>query len=151
MKERDYLKLAIQKAEDSSRKGLFPAGALVVKADRVVSSTVSAVFPDYKHSESKAVDEAFEKLGKSLKGCTLYCSLEPCLMCLTRAYWAGIRRVVYACRRNAVSQYYFEGINHIGSIIQSFNEKLELVYYQNLEKSSLSVVRTWEQGRVVGM
>ncbi|MDD3647144.1 MAG: deaminase [Candidatus Dojkabacteria bacterium] len=146
--DRKFLEKAISKAIESSEKGLFPAGALVVKNNKIISLSVSATYPDYKHSESKAVDKAFDKLGESLRGCTLYCSLEPCLMCVTRAYWAGIRRIVFACRRNVVSQLYFEGINFTYNIIQSFNERLEIICLKELETDSLCVVRNWEKERI---
>jgi len=53
------------------------------------------------HAEVTAIREAASKLkSHDLKDCILYCSCEPCPMCLGAIYWAGIRKVVYACDRN---------------------------------------------------
>lgn len=144
-KDKRYLKLTIENSKKSAEKALFPAGAVVVQNNKVVSSDISAVFPDFRHSESKVIDEAFEKIKKPLSDCTLYCSMEPCLMCLGRAYWAGIKRIVFACSKQAVSQYYFENCLKGQEIVENFHKCVEFVHYKDLEVEAWRVVKDWEQ------
>ena len=72
-------------------------GAVVVKNDQVVGEGVSAVLtvPDpTAHGEVQALRDAARRLGTSrLTGCHLYTTFQPCPMCETAAYWAGIERV----------------------------------------------------------
>jgi guanine deaminase len=53
------------------------------------------------HAEVLAIRQAASALNThNLDKCTLYTSCEPCPMCLGAIYWAGIKKVVYACDRN---------------------------------------------------
>ncbi|MBU1104728.1 deaminase [Candidatus Parcubacteria bacterium] len=77
--DKEYLKLAIENSKKSTDAGNFPAGALVVKNEKILSSTVSSPYPGLFHADSKAITEAFSKNGY-LEGSTLYVGLESCLM-----------------------------------------------------------------------
>jgi tRNA(Arg) A34 adenosine deaminase TadA len=74
-------------------------GAVVVKDGRVVGEGVSAVLttPDpTAHGEMQAIRDAARRLGsEKLAGCELYTTFQPCPMCETAAYWAGIERIFY--------------------------------------------------------
>ena len=103
MAERDieFLKMALENSKRSMAEGNFPAGAVVVKDNEVLSSEVSSPYPGLFHADSKAVQSAFEKHGV-LTGATLYIGLESCLMCTGVAYWGGIRRVVFAIPKSKI-------------------------------------------------
>ena len=139
-----YLKLAIERSKESAKKGLFPGGAVVACGNKLISSEMSAVFPDYKHAEVKATNSAFEKLKGQLNDCTLYCSTEPCLMCLGTAYWAGIRRIVYACGKRAVMDYYFESTTDNLDVVSKLNKEIEFKHCKELEVEAWRVVKKWE-------
>ncbi|MDH3287661.1 MAG: nucleoside deaminase [Betaproteobacteria bacterium] len=74
-------------------------GAVVVKNGQVVGEGVSAVLttPDpTAHGEMQAIRDAARRLGSAkLAGCELYTTFQPCQMCETAAYWAGIERIFY--------------------------------------------------------
>ncbi|MCK4592164.1 nucleoside deaminase [Candidatus Parcubacteria bacterium] len=140
-----YLKSAIKKSEESFLKGFFPVGAIIVKNGKIISSEISTVYPDYKHAELKAIDKAFSKLKNSLESCVLYSSLEPCLMCLTVAYWAGIRKIIFACDKQSVSLEYFESNKRNQEIIKTFQEEINFIQIKSLRDSSLEVIRKWEK------
>jgi tRNA(adenine34) deaminase len=146
MDDKEFLELAIKQSELSVRQGLFPSGALVVLKDKIIASETSDLYPGHQHAESKAVDNAFSKK-RTLKEATLYASMEPCLMCITRAYWVGIRRIVYAIRKNSVRQEYYERERDNEEIVGSFNESIEYLQISELEKEALRIVKTWENKR----
>jgi tRNA(adenine34) deaminase len=140
-----YLKLAIEKSKESSEKGFFPAGALVVKKGKILSAEISFSYPGYKHAELEAIGIAFDNLKKPLNNCVLYASMEPCLMCLSVSYWAGIRKIVFACNKKAVSSEYFESNEDNIKIINNFHEKIELVHIKELQNEALKVIGEWEK------
>lgn len=146
MLERDieFLKMAIENSKRSMAEGNFPAGAVVVKGDEVLSSAVSSPYPGLFHADSKAVQAAFEKHGV-LTGATLYIGLESCLMCTGVVYWSGIRRVVFAIPKSKVSGNYYETPRDLRSLFKEFNEPIEIIHIQELEDEALKIVREWEK------
>jgi len=105
MNDIEYLKLAVEQARKSVKKGGFPAGAIVVKNGKIISKGVSVGFQIHDptaHAETVAIRDACKKLKTAdLSGATLYGSLECCNMCFFVSYWAGISRIVYACRKTS--------------------------------------------------
>jgi tRNA(adenine34) deaminase len=143
MDDKKYLKLAIENSVRSMNEGNFPAGAVVVKDDKVLSSEVNSPYPGLFHADSKAVSKAFQDYGP-LKDATLYIGLESCLMCLGVTYWAGIRRIVYAVPKSLVSGSYYETPDDTYPLLEHFNEKIELVHIPELESEALKVIKQWE-------
>jgi guanine deaminase len=98
------LQRAIQIAEEAIIKGGGPFGAVIAKEGKILSEAGNRVVLNYDptaHAEVLAIREASSVLGShDLHDCTLYCSCEPCPMCLGAIYWAGIKKVVYASDRN---------------------------------------------------
>lgn len=94
---------AIRSAEMSSVYGDYPIGAVLSDGKTIhhgfnrVQTTPSPLA----HAECDAIRTLTEELRtKYLTGWTLYTTVEPCAMCLTAAYWAGIKRVVYGLSQN---------------------------------------------------
>ena len=146
-KELTYLKFAIEKSKESFEKGFFPAGAVIVEKGKTLSAEISSSYPGIKHVEFKAIEIAFDDLKKPLNDCVLYASMEPCLMCLSAAYWAGIRKIVFACSKKAVSSEYFESNEDNIKIINNFHKKIELIHIKELQDEALKVVAEWEKKR----
>lgn len=151
MEEIEYLKRSIELAEESVRKGGFPAGALVVKDGKVIAEGISIgniLHDPTSHAETASIREACKKLNTTnLEGATLYESLQSCVMCLSVAYWAGISKIVYACKKTPemVSKLYYEGTTENTKINRENNRQIELVHSPDLEKDSLTVVKKWER------
>lgn len=145
-KERDiqFLRLAIANSQKSMDEGNFPAGAVVVKDGKVLSSAVSSPYPGLFHADSKAVSRAFTE-HSPLAGAVLYIGLQSCLMCTGVAYWAGIRRIVYAVPKSRVSGNYYETPEDTQQVFNTFNEKIEFVHIAELEEEALAIVRKWEE------
>lgn len=149
--EKKYLQMAVRLAKRSMDEGGFPAGALVVKEGSIIAESISIGFKlqdPTSHAETASIREACRKLKTSdLKGAVLYESLECCLMCFSVAYWAGISKIVYACRKTSemVKRFYYEGSSDNAQINKENNRKIELLFIHDFEKESLDIVREWEK------
>jgi tRNA(adenine34) deaminase len=139
-----YLKMAISNSQKSFEEGNFPAGAIVVKEGRILSSTVSVPYPGLLHADSNAIFQAYTKDNK-LNNATLYIGLQSCLMCTGVAYWAGIRRIIYAVPKAKVSGSYYETPNDTSNLFSTFNEKIEFIHIPELETAALDIVKKWEE------
>ena len=94
----------MQQAIDLSIKNVAngggPFGAVIVKDNEVVATGVNRVTANNDptaHAEVSAIRAACQKENSfKLEGCTIYTSCEPCPMCLSAIYWAGISRICFA-------------------------------------------------------
>jgi len=102
MRELDekYMREALLLAEKAYALGESPVGAVVVGEDgRIIGSGYNTVEKDgsvLKHAEVTAIEQAAAFLkDRRLDGCTLYSTLEPCLMCAGVIMLSRIKRIVY--------------------------------------------------------
>ncbi|MBW1883737.1 MAG: nucleoside deaminase [Deltaproteobacteria bacterium] len=105
MEHRDLIARAIAlSAEGVDRVDGGPFGALVARGGEVVAegwNRVPSSHDPTAHAEIVAIRAAAQSLVSfSLEGCVLYCSCEPCPMCLAASYWARIDHVYYANTRS---------------------------------------------------
>lgn len=98
MDDRYYMRMALREAEQALREGEIPIGAVVTCNDMVIgrghnlTETLNDVTA---HAEMQAITAAAETMGgKYLTDCTLYVTVEPCLMCAGAIGWAQIKRIV---------------------------------------------------------
>jgi tRNA(adenine34) deaminase len=94
-----WMTLALREAEAAALRGEVPVGALIVADGAVVASTGNlkelAMNP-LGHAEIRVIEEAARRLGRwRLTGCTLYVTLEPCVMCAGAIVHSRLDRVVY--------------------------------------------------------
>jgi len=150
MDDQKYLELAIAQAKKSVEMGGFPAGAIIVKDGEVIAEGVSVGALNHDptaHAEAAAIRAACQRLETSdLNGAVLYESIECCNMCFSVAYWAGISKIVFACRKTPemVKKFYYEGSTNNELLNKGNNRKIELVFIPELEERSLAVVKGWE-------
>jgi tRNA(adenine34) deaminase len=94
-----FMRLALQEAEKAFQAGEIPVGAVVVCKGRVVGrgyNLTEQLNDVTAHAEMQAFTAASETLGgKYLKDCTLYVTVEPCVMCAGASYWTQISKLVY--------------------------------------------------------
>jgi tRNA(adenine34) deaminase len=97
-----YMQLALAEARKALSKGEVPIGAVVVCRDRVIArahNLTETLGDPTAHAEMQAVTMAANELGgKYLTDCTLYVTVEPCVMCAGALGWAQLPRLVYGCR-----------------------------------------------------
>jgi len=95
---------AVKLAEDGIAKGGGPFGAVIAMDGIILAESVNRVVVNSDptaHAEVLAIREAAAVMkSHDLKNCVLYCSCEPCPMCLGAIYWAGIQKVIYASDRH---------------------------------------------------
>ena len=93
------MRKALQEAELAYEEGEIPIGAVIVCRDRVISRAhnLTETLNDVTaHAEMQAITAAANQLGgKYLKDCTLYVTVEPCVMCAGALGWSQMSRVVY--------------------------------------------------------
>ena len=94
-----YMRLALQEAEEALRCDEIPVGCVIVSEGRILGRghNLTETLQDVTaHAEMQAITAATGMLGgKYLQGCTLYVTVEPCVMCAGAIGWAQISRVVY--------------------------------------------------------
>ena len=94
-----YMRMAIEEAERALAKREVPIGAIVVAGDMVIGrghNLVETLADATAHAEMQAITAAASTLGgKYLQQCTLYVTVEPCVMCAGAIAWSQVGRVVY--------------------------------------------------------
>lgn len=94
-----YMRMALHEAELALQQGEVPIGCVVVANGQIIGRghNLTQTLRDVTaHAEMQALTAAAETLnGKYLQGCTLYVTVEPCIMCAGAIGWAQVSRVVY--------------------------------------------------------
>ena len=94
-----FMKLALHEAEKAFAAQEIPIGAIVVANGRIVGrgyNLTEQLNDVTAHAEMQAFTAASQTLGgKYLRDCTLYVTIEPCVMCAGASYWTQIGRIVY--------------------------------------------------------
>ena len=147
--DRKFLLKAIEKAEESVKQGGFPAGAIVVKDNKIIGSGISIgnkLNDPTSHGELSSIRDACKNLETSnLTGATLYTSMEPCLMCFGAVIWSGIFRIVFACGKDKVSNEYYGGTYDILNINKKLINPIKIEQINGLEEISLAIIKKWEK------
>lgn len=98
-KDERYMRMALQEAKVAFEAGEIPVGAVVVCKDRVVArahNLTERLGDVTAHAEMQAITAAAATLGgKYLTDCTLYVTLEPCVMCAGAIGWSQLPRLVF--------------------------------------------------------
>ena len=99
MNDEDYMRMALEQARKAAELGEVPIGAVVVRDGQVVSAACNSREMEHDpagHAEFTALQQAAQRLGAwRLTGCTVYVTLEPCIMCAGLMHQARIDRCVF--------------------------------------------------------
>lgn len=94
-----YMSIALEEARKAAKKGEVPIGAVVVKDEKIIARAHNLRETDQSptaHAEHLAMERAAEALGTwRLEGCTLYVTLEPCVMCAGTIVMSRVDTVVF--------------------------------------------------------
>lgn len=98
--DKKFMSIALNQAKIAFKKNEFPVGALVVSQDGIIISKgynkVENKRSQSKHAEIIAIEKACKKIENwRLNNCTIYVTLEPCLMCMGLICLARIERLVF--------------------------------------------------------
>jgi len=99
MTDEYYMKMALAEADDALYEEEIPIGAVVVANDRVIArghNHTQLLNDVTAHAEMEAITAASNSLGaKYLNDCTLYVTVEPCIMCAGAIFWSQLGTLVY--------------------------------------------------------
>lgn len=99
MTDEQYMKQALQEAQRALSEDEVPIGAVIVCRGQIIArghNLTERLHDVTAHAEMQAITAATERLGgKYLTDCTLYVTVEPCIMCAGALGWSQIPRVVY--------------------------------------------------------
>ena len=138
-----YMKQAYKEACKALLIDEVPVGAIIVKDDKIIAKAYNQKEKDQlvtSHAEILAIEKASKKLKTwHLDDCTMYVSLEPCMMCLGAMYQSRIKKIVYGaksyqdgaiesaidfCQIKGLNHYpetiYFDGLNDCSKIISDY-------------------------------
>lgn len=94
-----FMKLALKEAEQALAQDEVPIGAIITYNGRIIGkghNLTERLHDVTAHAEMQAFTAAAHYIGgKYLQGCTLYVTVEPCVMCAGAAYWTQISRIVF--------------------------------------------------------
>lgn len=97
-----FMKMAFQEARMALEKDEVPIGCVIVSNDRIIakSHNLTETLNDVTaHAEMQAITSGANYLGgKYLQNCTIYVTLEPCVMCAGALSWSQISKVVIGAR-----------------------------------------------------
>ncbi len=138
----DYLKQAVDLSRKSFEAGEFPAGAvLVTKSGAVYESDPS--LPHY-HGECMVIDKAIKAEGYPLTDAVIYSSMESCLMCSAKMYWAGITKVVFVIPKAKTNTLYaYEDSTPMHEHLKNFNTPLQSTQDETLLEEALVLYEAW--------
>lgn len=97
--DESFMQEALKEAQAAFVAGEVPVGAIIVCQDRIIARAhnfTERLNDTTAHAEMQAFTSASHYLGgKYLNECTLYVTLEPCVMCAGAAFWAQLGRIVF--------------------------------------------------------
>ena len=133
-----FMREALKEARRAYESGEVPVGAVIVSQERIIArahNQVETLHDPTAHAEILAITAATHFIGsKYLTDCTLYVSLEPCLMCASALFWARLKRVVYAAPDEKI------GFMRFGKKVLHPKTQLE---YGLMEAESISLMQSF--------
>lgn len=97
-----FMKQALAEARKAQKEGEIPVGAIITCKNIIIARThnlTETLCDITAHAEMQAITAAANRLGgKYLIDCTLYVTIEPCIMCAGALGWAQISRIVYGAK-----------------------------------------------------
>ena len=138
-----WMSLALEQARKAEEEGEVPVGAILVKDGLLIArahNLTEKLTDVTAHAEMQAITAAASFLGgKYLKGCTLYVTLEPCVMCGGALYWSQIDKIVFAAadeKRGAgkVGELYHPKTKVVSGVLEDECSLLMQEFFRNKRK-----------------
>ena len=141
-----FMQMAIDLSVENVANGGGPFGAVIVRESEVIATGVNRVTDENDptaHAEVKAIREACAKLHCfKLDGCTVYTSCEPCPMCLSALYWAGVERIIYGNTKDDAKAIAFDD-SFIYNQIALAHDKRSIPCINFMREEALAAFRAW--------
>ena len=130
MNNYEYMQIALEEAKLAALENEVPVGCIIVKHNEIIARTHNTRHKNksaINHAEIMAIDEACKKLSSwQLDGCTMYVTLEPCIMCAGAILQARIKTVVFASKEPKFGAC-GSVVNIFNSLEYKFNHEVELI------------------------
>jgi len=144
-----FMRRAVELSAENVRQGGQPFGAVLVKDDEIIAEGVNEVHLKYDvsgHAELLAIREAQEKLQTNdLSGHVMYASGEPCPMCLTAMFYAGIEKGYYGASMEDTAD---AGLGASVTLYEDFKkpreERTVKMYSMPLEEDQEDPMKLWK-------
>lgn len=138
----NYLQQAVNLSRKSLEAGEFPAGAvLVTKSGNVYESDPSVA---WYHGECMVIDKAIKAEGAPLTDAVMYASMESCMMCSAKMYWADVTKVHYVIpKAKTNTTYAYEDDLPMSEHTKQFHTKLESIQDKTLLNEALGLYEAW--------
>lgn len=145
--ENRFMQLAIDLSVENVANGGGPFGAVIVRNDEVVATGVNRVTANNDptaHAEVSAIRAACEKLHTfQLTDCICYTSCEPCPMCLSALYWAGVKAIYYGNTKQDADGIGFGDDFIYKEIAKPYSER-SIPIHPLMRAEALRAFRAWE-------
>tara|TARA_B100000809_G_scaffold9699_1_gene9189 strand:+ start:1191 stop:1670 length:480 start_codon:yes stop_codon:yes gene_type:complete len=147
--QKKFMRKAIRLSMENVQSGNGgPFGTVIVKNGKIIATGVNEVTKSNDptaHAEMIAIRNACEKLNSfQLDGCDIYCSCEPCPMCLGAIYWARPKSIYFANSKKDAAEINFDD-NFIYQEIKLPIHERKLTITQLLRDEAQSVFLQWQE------
>lgn len=147
--QKKFMREAIRLSMENVQSGNGgPFGTVIVKNGKIIATGVNEVTKSNDptaHAEMIAIRNACEKLNSfQLDGCDIYCSCEPCPMCLGAIYWARPKSIYFANSKKDAAEINFDD-NVIYQEIKLPIHERKLTTTQLLRDEAQSVFLQWKE------
>ncbi len=144
-----FMRRAIELSLDNVRSGRGgPFAAVVTRGDEIIgegTNQVTSRNDPSAHAEMLAVRAACQKLQHfQLPGCEVYCSCEPCPMCMGLIYWARLDKVYYANTAQDAAAIGFND-SHIYDELKLPRGQRSVPLVQMMREAALAAFRAWQE------
>ena len=146
--DRQFMQMAIDLSIENVANGGGPFGAVIVRNGEVLATGTNRVTANNDptaHAEVSAIREACKKMQNfKLEGCVCYTSCEPCPMCLSALYWAGVSRIVYGNTKADAKAINFDDSFIYDEIAKPY-AKRAIPCHNLMRKEALEGFRAWTE------
>ena len=143
-----FMQMAIDLSVENVENGGGPFGAVVVRDGKVIATGVNRVVNNNDptaHAEVNAIRSACSKLQTyQLHGCPVYSSCEPCPMCLSALYWAGVARICYGNTKEDAKAIFFDD-SFIYDQLKLDYDKRSIKHEHFMRNEALKAFRRWDE------
>ena len=146
--DRRFMQMAIDLSVENVANDGGPFGAVIVRNGEVIATGTNRVTANNDptaHAEVSAIREACAKVGNfKLEGCVCYTSCEPCPMCLSALYWAGVERIVYGNTKDDAKAINFDDSFIYDEIAKPYAQRA-IPIHNLMRKEALEGFRAWTE------
>ena len=141
-----YMQIAIKEAKKAAKRGDVPVGAVIVYKNKIIAKAHNKKQlrkNSLKHAELLVINKACKKLKTwHLDECTIYVTLEPCMMCMGAILYEEFSKVVYAATlQDSNDNYCPEMITNIDELAKYSKDKIEIIKELHREQA-VEVLKT---------